>query len=145
MQEIRLDMAENGKATLELFKSAPSGTYDAVLMDIQMPLMNGCETAEAIRALKREDAKAVPIIAVTANAFASDVAKARSAGMNDHLSKPIEIEHHFERYLYKMLDILQRYLYNTIQKVPLYLGLYLLLYFIQDISRIQMSHSDGEV
>lgn len=104
MQEIRLDMAENGKAALELFKSAPSGTYDAVLMDIQMPLMNGYETAEAIRALKREDAKAVPIIALTANAFASDVAKARSAGMNDHLSKPVEMEH--------LLEVLQKWIFR---------------------------------
>ena len=103
MQEIRLDMAENGAAALELFKSASPGTYDAVLMDIQMPLMDGYETTEAIRALEREDAKAVPIIALTANAFASDVAKARNAGMNDHLAKPVEMDH--------LLSVLQKWIF----------------------------------
>ena len=61
-------------------------------MDIQMPVMDGYEATEAIRALKREDAKTVPILALTANAFATDIGKAHSAGMNDHVAKPIEVK-----------------------------------------------------
>ena len=84
--------AENGQDALEHFRQSPSGYYDAVLMDIQMPVMNGYETARAIRNLDRSDAGTIPIVAMTANAFAEDVQNAMEAGMNAHLSKPIDME-----------------------------------------------------
>lgn len=71
-------------------------------MDIQMPVMNGYDASAAIRRLDREDARTIPIIALTANAFTSDVSKAHSAGMNDHLAKPIEIE--------RLLEVLQKWM-----------------------------------
>lgn len=88
---ISAERAEDGKKCLEIFTNAPAGTFDAILMDMQMPIMNGCESSEAIRASKHPEAKTIPIIAMTANAFAEDVAKCKEAGMNDHLSKPIDI------------------------------------------------------
>ena len=84
------DHAENGERALALFRDSAPGTYDAVLMDVRMPVMDGLETAEAIRALPREDARPVPIIALTANAFDEDVQRSLQAGMNAHLSKPVE-------------------------------------------------------
>lgn len=80
----------DGAAAVEAFTKAPSGTYMAILMDIQMPVMNGYEATRAIRAYDREDAKSIPIIAVTANAFARDIAASLAAGMNAHISKPID-------------------------------------------------------
>ena len=91
MYGMAVDAAENGLAALEKFRDSPAGTYDGILMDVQMPVMNGYEATRAIRALDREDAKAVPILALTANAFATDIGKAHAAGMNDHVSKPIDI------------------------------------------------------
>jgi len=85
-----VDQAENGAMAAEMFAQSGSGEYDAVLMDIQMPVMNGYESAEAIRALEREDAKTVPIIAMTADAFAEAVQRSREAGMNDYITKPID-------------------------------------------------------
>lgn len=82
----------NGQEALEHFRQTPPGYYDAVLMDIQMPVMNGYEAARAIRNLDRPDAGTIPIIAMTANAFAEDIQKATEAGMNAHLSKPIDME-----------------------------------------------------
>ncbi|WP_242844300.1 response regulator [Candidatus Soleaferrea massiliensis] len=102
MQNIDVDTVENGQRAVEVFKASAPGDYSAVLMDIQMPVMNGYDAAAAIRALKREDAATIPILALTADAFASDVAKARSAGMNDHIAKPIELNH--------LLEALQRWL-----------------------------------
>lgn len=84
------DHAENGKLALDLFRDSASNYYDAVLMDVRMPVMDGLETASAIRALQRDDAKRVPIIALTANAFDEDVQRSLQAGMNAHLSKPVE-------------------------------------------------------
>ena len=81
----------NGQEALERFRQTPPGYYDAVLMDIQMPIMNGYETARAIRDLDRSDAAAIPIVAMTANAFADDVKNSMEAGMNAHLSKPIDM------------------------------------------------------
>ena len=72
------------------FRNQPPGTYDAVLMDIQMPEMNGYEAARAIRGLDRPDARTVPIIAMTANAFSEDVQAALAAGMTAHVAKPID-------------------------------------------------------
>lgn len=83
---------ENGQLAVERFAQAKEGEFDAILMDVQMPVMNGYEATKAIRALKRKDAGEIPIIAMTANAFAEDVRDALEAGMNVHLAKPIDIE-----------------------------------------------------
>lgn len=90
MEGILTERAENGRAAVELFRSKPEGYYDAVLMDIQMPQMNGYEAARAIRALSCSDAASIPIIAMTANAFAEDVQKSMEAGMNAHIAKPVD-------------------------------------------------------
>ena len=82
--------AVNGEEAVRVFLAAPPFSIDAVLMDMQMPEMDGCQAAAAIRALDRADAAGVPIIAVTANAFAEDIARTTRAGMNDHVSKPID-------------------------------------------------------
>ena len=79
-----------------MFEKSPEGFYDAVLMDVRMPEMDGLEAAKAIRALDRPDAKIVPIIALTANAFDEDVQRSLQVGMNAHLSKPVESEHLFQ-------------------------------------------------
>jgi len=84
--------AMNGKDALQIFETRPQGSFDIILMDIMMPEMNGYEATRAIRALGREDAKTIPILAMTANAFDEDVEKSQKAGMNGHLSKPIAID-----------------------------------------------------
>lgn len=85
-----IDVAENGQKAVDLFSESKPGFYDAILMDIRMPVMDGLDAAAKIRALEREDAKKVPIIAVTANAFEEDRKKTKEVGMNDHLAKPFE-------------------------------------------------------
>ena len=85
-----VEHAANGKIALDMFTESPPGHYDAILMDIRMPVMDGLQSASAIRRLARPDAAAVPIVAMTANAFEDDVKKSRNAGMNAHLSKPID-------------------------------------------------------
>ena len=85
-------LAVPGLEAVEIFQASASYEIDAILMDMQMPEMNGCEAAKAIRALDRADAQSVPIIAVTANAFAEDIAATAAAGMNAHVSKPIDFE-----------------------------------------------------
>ena len=92
MKEAEIDHAENGRIVLEMFEKSEPGYYDAILMDIRMPEMDGLEAAAAIRALDRPDAKQIPIIALTANAFDEDVQRSLQVGMNAHLSKPIEPE-----------------------------------------------------
>ena len=92
MREIQADLAENGRIAVEMFEASAPGYYDAVLMDMRMPEMDGLEATRAIRALNREDAAAVPIIALTANAFDEDVQRSMQAGLNAHLSKPVEPE-----------------------------------------------------
>lgn len=89
---VQCDVAENGLLAVEAFKNHEPGTYDAILMDVMMPVMDGYEASRAIRGLKRPDAQEIPIISITANAFAEDVKKAMDAGMNAHLSKPINSE-----------------------------------------------------
>ena len=89
---ISADIAENGERAVELFNTSPEKGYDAILMDIRMPVMNGLEAARAIRDLKRSDALQIPIIAMTANAFDDDIKKALDAGMNAHLAKPIDVD-----------------------------------------------------
>lgn len=81
--------AWNGKEAVETFAHAPEGAFDVILMDVMMPVMDGCEATKEIRALPRKDAKAIPIIAMTANAFTEDKIRTREAGMNEHLSKPL--------------------------------------------------------
>ncbi|MCI8683766.1 MAG: response regulator [Lachnospiraceae bacterium] len=87
-----IEMAWDGKEGLEQFAEHPADYYDIILTDVQMPEMNGYEMAQAIRAMNREDAKKIPVVAMTANAFSSDVLKARQAGMNAHISKPIDLK-----------------------------------------------------
>lgn len=89
-QGLLVEHAENGRIGMERFAQSPEGYYDAVLMDIRMPVMDGLETARAIREMKRIDAQAVPIIAMTANTFDEDREASVSAGMDAHLAKPIE-------------------------------------------------------
>ncbi len=86
------EIAENGQEALERFCHSTEGEFDAILMDVQMPVMNGYDATKAIRALQRADAGKIPIIAMTANAFAEDEKEALDAGMDVHLSKPIEVE-----------------------------------------------------
>ena len=92
MYGIHCVRAVNGKECVQLFEGAPSGTYDAILMDMQMPVMNGLDAARAIRALPFPEAKQIPVIALTANAYLEDAQKCKEAGMNDHMSKPVQIE-----------------------------------------------------
>ncbi|WP_330581995.1 response regulator [Enterocloster asparagiformis] len=87
-----LETAVNGREALERFRQSPPFYYDLILMDIQMPVMNGYEAARAIRALKRRDAESVPIIAMTADAFVKDIQSAREAGMNGHMAKPLDYD-----------------------------------------------------
>lgn len=89
---LELDWAENGKVCLEKFKQSETGWYDVVLMDLRMPEMTGFEAAAAIRALERDDAKQVPIIAVSADAFDDDVQKCMECGMDGHTSKPYDVD-----------------------------------------------------
>ncbi|MDE7221231.1 MAG: response regulator [Oscillospiraceae bacterium] len=88
---LELDWAENGQICLDKFLDAQPGYYDGILMDLRMPVMNGYEATHAIRALDRPDAKTIPIIAMTADAFAEDVKKCLDAGMNAHVAKPIDV------------------------------------------------------
>ena len=96
MHMIEVDVAENGRIAVEKFTGQPEGFYDAILMDMRMPEMDGLEAARLIRSCERDDAETVPIIALTANAFEEDVQKSIQAGLNAHLSKPVEPEVLFE-------------------------------------------------
>ena len=88
---VTVEQAEDGRQALDMVSQSPPRYYDLVLMDVQMPVMNGYEAARAIRTLGRPDAGALPIVAMTANAFAADIRAALDAGMNDHLAKPVEV------------------------------------------------------
>ena len=96
-----VDTAEDGMQAMDAFVVSKEGYYDVILMDIMMPHMDGIETTNLIRSLERDDAKKVAIIAMTANAFSDDVYKSKNAGMNEHLSKPLDSE--------KMLKVISRY------------------------------------
>lgn len=84
--------AVNGADAVKIFEDMPEGSFDVILMDIMMPVMDGYEATEKIRMSSKGDAKSIPIIAMSANAFAEDVEKALRSGMNVHLSKPLDIE-----------------------------------------------------
>ena len=87
--------AKDGKAAVDAFAASEPGTFDCVLMDLMMPVMSGYEATRVIRSLDREDAKTVPIIALSANTFEEDIALAKDAGMNEHLAKPVDINKMF--------------------------------------------------
>jgi CheY-like chemotaxis protein len=89
---ISVDEAVDGSAALKMFEESPEHTYDIILMDVQMPIMDGYQASMAIRGLNRIDARSVPIIALTANAFKEDIDKALEAGMNAHIAKPIKTD-----------------------------------------------------
>ena len=82
--------AWNGQEAVEAFEKSASGEFDVILMDVMMPVMNGYEATKTIRTMDRSDAKKIPIIAMTANAFVEDRIKSKEAGMNEHVSKPID-------------------------------------------------------
>ena len=84
--------AWNGQEVVDLFRKSEPGEFDVILMDIMMPVMNGYEATKMIRSMDREDAKVIPIIAMTANAFTEDRLKAKEAGMNEHIAKPVDVE-----------------------------------------------------
>ena len=96
MREMEADLAENGRVAVELFSSHEPGYYNAILMDMRMPEMDGLEAARHIRSMDRADAKSIPIIALTANAFDEDVQRSMQAGLNAHLSKPVVPDSLFE-------------------------------------------------
>ena len=89
---VDVESVENGQEALEQFKEKGENYYDMIFMDIQMPVMNGYETTSAIRKLPQRDASTIPIIAMTANAFAEDILQSKKAGMNEHLTKPLDME-----------------------------------------------------
>ncbi len=91
-----VDVAENGQIAWRSLRAAAPGTYQLVLMDIQMPVMDGYTAARAIRSLENQEIASVPILAMTANAFEEDRRQALSCGMNGHIAKPINIETMFE-------------------------------------------------
>ena len=111
LRDAMIDHAENGKLAVEMFEKSEPGYYDAILMDVRMPEMDGLEATKAIRSLSRQDAKTVPIIAMTANAFDEDVQRSLQVGMNAHLSKPVESE-----LLYQTLEELIWHRDNTSDK-----------------------------
>ena len=90
MREIEADVAGNGRIAVDKYLEHPAGYYDAILMDMRMPEMDGLEATRAIRASGREDAETIPVIALTANALDEDVQRSMQAGLNAHLSKPVE-------------------------------------------------------
>ena len=96
LEDIEHEWAENGQIALDMFSENPKGYYDAILMDIRMPIMDGLQATREIRALDRPDAETIPIIAMSANAFSEDVQKSLQAGMNAHLSKPVDTDQLYE-------------------------------------------------
>ena len=97
-----LEWAENGQVCLEKFQKAEEGFYDAILMDIRMPVMNGYEATEKIRGSSRSDAQSIPVIAMTADAFSDDVQRCLNSGMNAHTAKPINLE--------EVISLLKKYI-----------------------------------
>lgn len=102
---VQVETAENGARAVEIFENSPENHFDLILMDVQMPVMNGYEAVKRIRRLPRKDAESIWIVAMTANAFVEDIRASREAGMNEHLSKPIDVK--------RLKDILYRQLSTT--------------------------------
>ncbi len=100
--ELIIDEADDGSEAVKVFSQSQEGYYDLILMDIQMPTMNGYEASKAIRQLERADANTIPIVAMTANAFRDDIEQAFDSGMNAHVAKPIDME--------KLIAVLKNYL-----------------------------------
>ncbi len=86
-----IDCAVNGLEAVEMFVASPAGFYDAILMDVQMPVMDGYTATRKIRASGHPDAKTIPIIAMTANTFTEDIDAALASGMNGHIAKPVDV------------------------------------------------------
>ena len=103
-------VVSDGQQAVDAFRSSQPGQYDAILMDVMMPVLNGLEATRQIRALERPDAKTIPILAMTANAFAEDAQKCLAAGMNEHLAKPIQIQ--------TVVDAIDRNLSHTTRPNP---------------------------
>ena len=97
-----LTVVENGLQAVRMFQEKPEGYFDAILMDIMMPVMDGITATKTIRSLKHPDAETIPIIAMTANAFAEDVQLAKNTGMNEHIAKPLDMN--------KLNDVLENWL-----------------------------------
>lgn len=91
LKNINVTQAFNGQEAVNIFKNSKEGDFDIIILDIQMPLLNGLDTAKTIRQMDREDAKLISIIALSANVFEEDVAASLEAGMNTHLAKPIDL------------------------------------------------------
>lgn len=106
MAGAEVEMAENGREAVDMFSGSSIGHYDVILMDIQMPVMNGYEASRQIRSLCRQDAQTTPILALTANAFLEDVIEAQKAGINEHISKPISAE--------KLYSMVQKWIPDTV-------------------------------
>lgn len=100
MANAAVEHAENGREAVDRFTASAPGYYDMILMDVQMPVMNGHEATRAIRRIGAPDARDIPILAMTADAFSEDVAAAAAAGMNGHLAKPVNIND-----LYRLMDM----------------------------------------
>ena len=91
-----VEVAENGRLAVEKVKNSPEEYYDLIFMDIRMPEMDGYQATKLIRKMEREDCQKIPVIAMTANAFADDTIRAREAGMNGHISKPVDMNRLFQ-------------------------------------------------
>ena len=106
-EEVNVDIAANGQEAVDLFAKSEVGYYDIILMDIMMPIMDGLEATRCIRKMNRADAQAIPIIAMSANAFEEDIKKSQEAGLNEHLTKPMDGK--------KITDTMKKYLANKIR------------------------------
>ena len=99
--------AENGERAVEIFRESQPGSINVIFMDVMMPVMGGLEATRAIRSLDRPDAKTIPIFAMTANAFTDDIQRSYDAGMNEHLTKPLQ-ENEIIAALHKYVDVSEK-------------------------------------
>ena len=110
---VQVEVAGNGARAVELFEASPIGYFDLIFMDIQMPIMNGYEATKRIRQMARMDAADIWIVAMTANAFVEDIRLSKEAGMNEHVSKPVDFD--------QMQDIMRRCFSNSSEKPDYYM------------------------